>query len=407
MAKSIKSKVAIAIGVLFALLLAVSVVAIVFINLLSSKTEKLLAANYNTIRYCSEMSNAINDLGANPAALDKFEANLKLQENNITEAGEKNATQQLRSYFDKIKNGIHDPEIFRNINKEIYTIYNLNQDALERKNANALNTAATAKLWITILTSILVLISFSFVVNFPGYIANPIRLLTEGIKEIAQRNYEKRIFIDNKDEFGEMANAFNQMARQLYEYEHSNISKILFEKKRVETIINQMEDAVIGLDASNMVLFINHKAEVLFNLKAADIIGKYAPDIALYNDLLRIVLQKDNKQQALKIIVDRKESYFSVDYRIVKNEGANIGEVLTLKDITSFKEIDNSKTNLLATISYELKTPISSIKTSIKTLNEEKTGALNNEQKNLLNNIEENAGRLMHIASELLNMTQK
>ena len=46
-----------------------------------------------------------------------------------------------------------------------------------------------------------------------------------------------------------MASAFNQMAKKLYDYEHSNISKLMFEKKRVETIINQMEDAVIGLDA--------------------------------------------------------------------------------------------------------------------------------------------------------------
>lgn len=407
MAKSIKSKVAIAIGVLFALLLAVSLVAIIFINLLSSKTEKLLTANYNTIRYCSEMSNAISNIGIDSAALDKFDTNLKLQENNITERGENEATQQLRYYFEQIKNGSRSEDIFRKANKKIYDIYILNQYALERKNANALNTAATAKLWITMLTSVLVLISFSFVVNFPGYIANPIGLLTEGIKEIAQKNYEKRIFIDNKDEFGEMANAFNQMARQLYDYEHSNISKILFEKKRVETIINQMEDAVIGLDASNRILFINHKAEGLFNLKAADIISKYAPDIALYNDLLRIVLQKDNKQQPLKIIFDGKEGYFSVDYRIVKNEGANIGEVLTLKDITSFKEIDNSKTNLLATVSHELKTPISSIKTSIRALRDEKTGILNDEQKNLLNNLEENTGRLMHLTSELANMTQK
>ena len=407
MARSIKSKVAAAIGILFALLLAVSIVAIVFINLLSSKTEKLLTANYNTIRYCSEMANATSELGSSQTALAKFETNLKLQESNITEPGERNATQQLRSDFEEVKNGNRDPEMLRKIHREIYGIYILNQDALERKNVNALKTASTAKLWITVLTSVLILISFSFVVNFPGYIANPIALLTEGIKEIAQKNYEKRIFIDNKDEFGEMADAFNQMAKQLYEYEHSNISKILFEKKRVETIINQMEDAVIGLDAKNKVLFINHKAEGLFNLKAADIVNKYAPDVAIYNDLLRTVLQKNTGIQPLKIIVDRKEAYFSIDYRTVYNEKVNIGEVLTLKDITSFKEIDNSKTNLLASISYELKSPVLSLSAGLKTLKNESMGKLNDEQKNLLARIDEDAERLKHITNELLNMTQK
>ena len=406
MSISIKSKIAIGIGILFSLLLTMSIMAIIFINLLSSKTENLLTANYNTIRYCTEMSDAIDEIDANPDAISRFEKNLEAQEANITERGENAATQQLRSYFDQVKAGNRDAALFHKINKQIYNIYSLNQQALERKNTSALETASNARVWLTVLTTILILISLTLVVNFPGYIANPIRMLTEGIKEIAQKNYEKRIYIDNKDEFGEMASAFNLMAKKLYEYEHSNLSKLMFEKKRVETIINQMEDAVTGVDASNKILFINHKAEELFNLKEAEITGKYAPDIALRNDLLRTVLQKDTRKQPLKIIIDKKECYFSVDYRMVYNDGVNIGEVLTLKDITSFKELDISKTNLLATISHELKTPISSIKMSAKLIDDTRIGDLNGEQKDLIKNINEDADRLLRITGELLNMTQ-
>jgi len=203
-----------------------------------------------------------------------------------------------------------------------------------------------------------------------------------------------------------MADAFNLMAKKLYEYEHSNLSKLMFEKKRVETIINQMEDAVLGLDATNKVLFINHKAEELFNLKETEITGKDAPEVAKHNDLLRTVLQRNTKRPPLKIIVGGKESYFVVDYRPVFNDGVNIGEVLTLKDITSFKELDISKTNLLATISHELKTPISSIKMSLKLVNDGRIGNLNAEQKELITNIDEDADRLLRITGELLNMTQ-
>ena len=406
MVLSIKSKIAAGIGLLFSLLLTVSIVAIAFINHLSSKTENLLTANYNTIRYCSEMSEAIDDIDSDPKALVRFETNLKAQENNITEPGEAEATEKLRYYFEQIKAGARDVALFHKINKDIYDIYVLNERALEHKNQNALKTASDARLWLTLLTTLLVLVGFVLVVNFPGYIANPIKLLTEGITEIARKNYEKRIYIDNKDEFGEMAGAFNSMAKKLYEYEHSNISKLMFEKKRVETIINQMEDAVIGLDANNKILFINHRAEALFNLKESEITGKYAPDVALHNDLLRTILQKEIKLQPLKIIVDGKENYFSTNYRAVFNEGQSIGEVLSLRDITSFKELDISKTNLLATISHELKTPISSIKISTKLINDDRVGQLNAEQKELIRNIDDDAGRLLRLTGELLNMTQ-
>ncbi len=77
-----------------------------------------------------------------------------------------------------------------------------------------------------------------------------------------------------------------------------------------------------------------------------------------------------------------------------------------LKNITLFKELDISKTNLLATISHELKTPISSIKMSTKLIGDERTGTLNTEQKELLENINDDAERLLKLTGELLNMTQ-
>ena len=202
-----------------------------------------------------------------------------------------------------------------------------------------------------------------------------------------------------------MVNAFNAMAKQLDQYESSSLAKILFEKKRIETIINQMDDAVFGLDAAGKILFMNGAAEGLFHLNADDIVGKYAPDIALYNDLLRAVLQKNNTAP-LKIISNGKEHFFSSESRLVEKEGEPLGEVFTLSDITSFKELDISKTNFLATISHELKTPISSIKMSAKLLNDARVGSLNPEQQELMQSINGDTERLLRITSELLNMTQ-
>ncbi len=406
MSFSLKSKTAIGIGLLFGLLLTLSVVSFVFINRLSEKTENLLTANYLTMRYCNQMRHALDASTYDTAAYSLFEKNLVLQEKNITEPGEEQATEKLQHYFDVYKNGDKSPAAIHAINNELYTIFMLNQNALEHKNSVALHTAGKAKLWISVLTVIVVLIGFTLTLNFPGYIANPIRMLTEGITEIAQKNYSKRIYLDNNDEFGEMASAFNQMAEKLYEYEHSNLSKLMFGKKRIETIINQMEDAVIGLDAENKILFINNTAESLFNLKGNEITGKYAPDVALYNDLFRTVLQNKKEQGPLKIIVDGKENYFSVDHRAVFSENKSIGEAFTLKNITTFKELDISKTNLLATISHELKTPISSIKMSARLLTDDRVSALNMEQKEMVTNIADDAERLLKITGELLNMTQ-
>lgn len=80
--------------------------------------------------------------------------------------------------------------------------------------------------------------------------------------------------------------------------------------------------------------------------------------------------------------------------------------MIILRNITEYKELDFAKTNFIATVSHEFKTPISSIKMSLQLLEKEEIGNLNTEQRNLLDSIKDDASRLLKITSELLNMTQ-
>src|ERR1700730_15713040 len=139
---------------------------------------------------------------------------------------------------------------------------------------------------------------------------------------------DPRIYLNQKDEFGDLASSFNIMAAKLDEYENSNLSQIKFEKSRIETIINQMRDGIIGLDDKRNVLFLNAVAEKLLGLKEKDIAGKYAPDTPLTNDLMRTLLQEDPSKKYLKIFCDDKEGYFRKDVLEVCNNGVMIGQVI-------------------------------------------------------------------------------
>src|SRR6202011_1449630 len=173
--------------------------------------------------------------------------------------------------------------------------------AIVRKNAVAQNTAERAKDILTILFTILTLVAFTFIFNLPGIISDPIRSLSEGILAVAGKDYKKRIYLRQGDEFGDLANAFNTMAEKLDEYENSNLAKMQFEKSRIETIINQMKDGIIGLDEKRNILFLNAVAEKLLGLKESAIAGQYAPDIAVSNDLMRTLLQSNPEKKELKI----------------------------------------------------------------------------------------------------------
>jgi signal transduction histidine kinase len=80
--------------------------------------------------------------------------------------------------------------------------------------------------------------------------------------------------------------------------------------------------------------------------------------------------------------------------------------VIVLRNITLFHELNEAKTNFIATVSHELKTPISSIKMSGQLLSDKRTGPLTPDQEQLVNSIGDDADRLLKITSELINMAQ-
>ncbi len=401
----LKTKLSLGLSFLFAVILAFGILGFFYINKLSNDASRVLKNNHESLVYANNMMKALEDIPAKKDAFKIFDDNLIKQEANITEPGEKESTEDLRKNFTELLSNPKDSSNYPQLRQSLQLINDLNQDAILKKNVVAQKTAEDASFWLTLIFTILIIVSITFIYNFPAVISNPVTKLSQGIREIANKNYNQRIYLDQKDEFGDLANAFNSMAEKLDEYEHSNLAKIKFEKSRIETIINQMKDGIIGLDEKKHILFANAVAEKILGLKESDIIGKYAADIAIQNDLMRTLLKEEQKKE-LKIYADEKESFFSKDVINVTANEVVIGQVIVLRNITPYHELNEAKTNFIATVSHELKTPIAAIRMSLQLLYNKQTGEVNEEQQLLLDSIKDDTNRLLKITGELLNMTQ-
>lgn len=415
----IKAKLTFGVGLLFILIVALAVISGWYVNQLKRDTNNILVANYNTLLYSRNMLLALEDISKDAAAIDTFQNNLTLQMGNVTEIGEIERTNLIVKHFNSLKNKPDDAQLSSSIRKDITELMRLNMDAISRKSNIADETARRAILIISFTGALCFLIAVILLVNLPSNIANPIRELTESIKEIAGQNYSKRVNFGGHNEFGDLARSFNTMAEKLEEYSDSKLEKILKGKKRIETLIDNMHDPVIGIDENKKVLFANDEALNISGLRKEDFIGKAVQDIAVTNDLIRDIIKdiflpapKSNKAEQLKIYADGKESYFEkevIDINIVPTGETDIkfiGQVILLRNITPFKELDLAKTNFMGTVSHEFKTPISSIQMGVQLLENEKVGVLNGEQKDLINGIKDDTDRLLKITGELLNITQ-
>jgi signal transduction histidine kinase/HAMP domain-containing protein len=398
---TLKSKIALGVVFLFTLLLLMGGTGLFFLHKTTSEQQDILKNNYETIEYTRNMLQALDSSDG----MSFFEKNLVLQEKNITEPGEGPLTVSLRKRFGVYQTHRDSAALLTAMRQDIHRIMELNLSAIIKKNQAAKKSAENARSVISMLLTICILLGFTFVFNFPGFIANPISKLTEGIKAIAAKNYGQRIRLERSDEFGDMAVAFNHMAEELDKYEHSNIARILFEKQRAETVISSLKDASIGIDADGRVLFANAPALRLLGVNETDIVGKKVADIRMRNDLFDFLLT-EKSNQPFKVVQENREQFYSKEMAGINNNEGTLGTMIVLKNITPFKELDVAKTHFIATISHELKTPLASSDFSLKLLENERTGTLNEEQKQLVQNLKEDNQRLLKILSELLDISQ-
>ncbi|MCD0467781.1 ATP-binding protein [Flavobacterium sp. ENC] len=413
----IKTKLNLGVGLLFLMIIILSLVSAYSVFLIKADTENILKANYNTLEYSRNMLLSLDEISTDADhAIITFKENLQKQTQNITENGEKKVTDNLKGNFAFLEKNNIDEAAKTQIRKDIFEIMKLNMNAIKQKSDIAKHTAENANLLIAVVGTLCFLIAFNLLINLPNNIANPIKELTLSIKEIANKNYSERVHFTNHNEYGDLAKSFNTMAQKLQEYNNSNLYKLFFEKKRLETLINNMHDPIIGLDNEGLILFANDEALKIIGLKAEDVVSKAASTLALSNDLVRSLLFKEendnSKKQPLKIFANGKESYFDkekINITITptgEEKEINIGDVIILRNITLFKELDFAKTNFIATVSHELKTPIASIKLSLQLLQNSRTGAMNEEQNQLVESIKDDSQRLLKITGELLNLSQ-
>lgn len=415
----IKTKLNAGVGLLFFMIIVLSTLGGWFIYQLKKDTQNILADNYNTLQYSRNMLLSLEEISNESFAMSEFQKNLDLQRQNITESGEKEATQNIHDHFSELKVDKGNLNLHSAIRKDIAELMQLNMNAIQIKSGIANTTAENAIAVISIVGTLCFLIAFILMVNLPANISNPIRELTSSIHQIANQNYRQRVQFESSSEFGELARSFNTMAEKLQEYSESRIDKILKGKKRIETLIDNMHDAVIGIDEDRKVLFVNDEALKISGLKKENFVGKLIQDVAVSNDLVRDLIREivnpdatKNSTATLKIFVEGKENYFEkeiLDINVIptgEKESRFIGQVIMLRNITPFKELDLAKTHFMGTVSHEFKTPISSIQMGLQLLENERIGHLNEEQGKLVSGIKDDTQRLLRITGELLNMTQ-
>ncbi|MBA4406252.1 hypothetical protein C0389_03160 [bacterium] len=292
-------------------------------------------------------------------------------------------------------------------------ILEINHNSLNNSVLEVKNITQSATIAILVILFGAIGISLAFGSRFSNYIVKPISRLRESVTHIADGNFDERIEIDeNADEINSLAEEFNKMSEKLQMYEQLNLNKILYEKKKSELIIESMNEPVLMVDENfNIVLsnktFNESFPHELFNL--ATIQNLLSPKKSIRNENessnQEEVFQKDDIIQVKDS--EGNQKYFKVIAAALEIPESDMrGTVIVFNDITKYKELDRMKSEFVAKVSHELKTPLTSLGMALGIIEDKVVGELTQQQNELVISMKEDYERLNRLVYEILELTK-
>jgi NtrC-family two-component system sensor histidine kinase KinB len=436
---------------LVCLLAVIGATGVVLLHQVGERIEDILRENYVSVVAMVGLSEAVERIDSSfqfalqgkEDAKDIYESNWKLyaenfkqEEINITLPGEKELVDQLRDLSGHYRRqgdrffaggppwpgrradyfGTPEQpgllEHFHAIKDVARKIREINQENMQEASERAKRTATISQLWLSIGLAVTTLLAITLIGSTIRALLRPIEAITRSVVAIGAGDLNHVLPVVSHDEMGQLAEAFNRMTRQLRDYRQSHSARLLRAQRTSQATINSFPDPVFVVDPAGRVEMANPASRHLLGITPPPP-GETAADAWLPPEGLRQPLQDALQKQRpfLTQAYDQTISfrtngedraYLPQVLPIQDPFGATLGAAVVLNDVTRFRLLDQIKSDLVATVSHELKTPLTSVRLVLHLLLEETVGPLTPKQTELLVDARDNAERLLNMIEHLL-----
>ncbi len=286
------------------------------------------------------------------------------------------------------------------------TASDYSQSRETERQAERLATTAVSILSVTIGAAVALSAALAWILT--ASLLTPIKALTASATALGEGNLETQVPEFSNDELGSLARSFNTMAGRLRAYRDSTLARVLRTQRTMEATLTSTPDPLFVISKDGVLEVRNPAAESLARLPEfsaglpAELSSPLAAVLAsgehyLPTDYARVVTYR----------VDREDRHYlprilAIGDKLTEFKGAAV----ILQDVTKFRLLDDAKTNLVGTVSHELKTPLTGLRMAVYLVLEETLGPLAPAQREMLESARDDADRLLRILDSLLDLTR-
>ena len=422
---NIKTQITLGFLAILVLLLAMGAYAHYTVQRLERSSRAILKDNFYSVQLGQGMLQALDAAEADPAApwaLPRFRDQLRREAGNVTEPGEQPLVDSLTAGLDRFERlpVPARPATLARLRRLTHGMVQLNMQALTRKNGQANRTAVWAGRYLLAFITLSLLVALGLALGVPEAAVGGLRKLSASIEHAARGNFSASIPVESRDEFGQVAQAFNRLLVHLDEFRSTNLAEVLTERHRVASIVQTLDEALLLLDENGGVLVANPPACALLGLPEARVVGQAAHHLAETNPVMAALLPQlptagarpAAEAQPFALTLGGEERHYrllvhqAVSFNPARDRMEFTGTIVALHNVSEFKRLDRAKSNFLATVSHELKTPLSTINFHLKLLQDQRVGPLNAEQQELVVALKQESQRLLKLTGDLLDVSR-
>ncbi|AGA29680.1 HAMP domain-containing sensor histidine kinase [Singulisphaera acidiphila] len=450
MFRTLRTKLLVGLTPLVAIMIGLGLWAIVMLDHLGGRIDVILRENYDSVLAAEGMKEALERMdsatlfalsGRDQRAQSQFreyqsmlQKNLEKERSNVTLKGEQELADRLAALYETYlkqsetfyalpmepperRSEFYFAELFRTftaIKNVADQVLEINQSSMLRESVKAREAAARSKQVMIAALLGSAAIAALIALQLSRSILEPIRAVTIGARGLARGNLDQVVPATTRDELGELAQAFNTMARTIREFRQAGTARLLRAQKTAQATIDSFPDPVVVVDTDGVVERANPAARRLLGVIPSEPESSipWTPPSQLKAALAEVLDGRNGDvssglEHAVIFRDDGHERYYLPRVLPIRgDQDESLGAALVLSDVTKFRLVDQLKSDMVSTVSHELKTPLTSVQMAIHLLLEEVVGPLTSKQVELLVAARQDSDRLLAMVDDLLDLTR-